>query len=77
MASTSKEDARKADLAFEAIPLRAKEMACEQAITELLHLEFCQHEKELAADLFMDMAKSSPYVVWKSDGGDHKDTLLY
>jgi hypothetical protein len=62
---------------FEAIPLRAKEMAREQAITELLHLEFCQHAKELAADLFMDMAKSSPYVGLKSDGGDHKDTLLY
>jgi hypothetical protein len=77
MASTSEEDARKADLAFEAIPLRAKEMAREQAITELLHLEFCQHGKELAADLFMDMAKSSPYVGLKSDGGDHKDTLLY
>jgi hypothetical protein len=52
-------------------------MAHKQAIIELSHLEFCQYGKELAADLFMDIAKSSPYVGLKSEGGDHKDSLLY
>jgi hypothetical protein len=42
-------------------------MAHKQAIIELSHLEFCQYGKELAADLFMDIAKSSPYVGLKSD----------
>jgi hypothetical protein len=51
-------------------------MAHKQAIIELSHLEFCQYGKELAADLFMDIAKSSPYVGLKSEGGDHKDSLL-
>jgi hypothetical protein len=76
MASTSEEEAGKAQLAYASIPLRDKEMACKQAIIELLHLEFSQYGKELAADLFMDIAKSSPYVGVKR-GGDHKDSLLY
>jgi hypothetical protein len=35
-------------------------MAHKQSIIELSHLEFCQYGKELAADLFMDIEKSSP-----------------
>ena len=77
MASTSEEEAGKAQLAYASIPLRDKEMAHKQAIIELSHLEFSQYGKELAADLFMDIAKSSPYVGLKREGGDHKDSLLY
>jgi hypothetical protein len=42
-------------------------MAHKQSIIELSHLEFCQYGKELAADLFMDIAKSSPYVGLKRE----------
>ncbi len=38
MASTSEEEAGKAQLAYASIPLRDKEMAHKQAIIELSHL---------------------------------------
>jgi len=76
MASSTEEDARKASAAFALIPGEVKEQACAQTLVELSHIVICQIGKELAANLFMDMAKSSPYVGLTSTSSGFQGSLL-
>jgi hypothetical protein len=62
MASTSEEDVEKARVAGETVSNETREEIRNTTLVQLSGLNFGLVGKELAAELFMDIAFSSPYV---------------
>lgn len=62
MASTSEEDVEKARVAGATVSNETREEIHNKTLVELSHLNFGLVGQKLTAELFMDMAFSSPYV---------------